>query len=171
MSVRSITCWPWKLATLSIATASILFYLYYEIGCTWRAQVQLDDHVSVRIKNYTDKPGGVYTTRSVEISIDGRRGGRIWCPPSPARTGVATGLELSLCKGQAAEYLVARDNTAFWIVDLKEPSNVLTEFPEKSPPSVEVSYGINDVGRVTNEHTSYERWVEHLSRRRDLLRR
>lgn len=163
-----IACLPYKIAVFVLIFAGLVTYLYYAFGCTRTTTLALSDSVRIVIQHHMDKPAGEFTSRSINIFVDGRRIRRMWCSPMPSNTG-GTGCLVALCKGESAKYVAVRDQSAFWIVDLGNPSEVRTTFPEKTPLTIESEFNVTDTGHVAAMPAKFSYWMESLDQKRSLL--
>jgi hypothetical protein len=151
------------LVILSVTTCYI-----YRAACTYNTTVRLSDRVKVTTRSYTDGYGGPFATRSVDIYRDGKHWQRVWCGPLPGPTSLSQ-IFVALCRGQSSEYLSLRDDNRFWIVNLSQPEEVRTTFPEKSPPVIETEYCVADKGYVKKWTSSFSDWERYVKREQKLL--
>ena len=168
MKRTGITCLPYKIAVFALLLTGLITYFYYAFGCKRVTALTLSESVKVVIEHHTDKPGGEFISRSVDVFVNGRRIRRMWCSPMPSNSG-GTGCFVALCRGEAGKYVAVRDQSAFWILSLENPSEVHTTFPEKRPLSMEAEFNVTDTGHVVSMPAQFSYWIESLDQKRSLL--
>lgn len=164
------SCLVYKIATVLLLLLGLFVYIYYSVTLTRTTKMSLSSSVGVVVKRHMDTPSGEFISRSVDIFVDGKRVRRMWCSPMPSMTGV-TGMFIALCKGQTTEYVAVFDQDAVWIVNLNEPTQMHTAFPEKDPPEIEAEFNVTDLGDVLPMQKKFSNWMEYVNRKRDLLER
>ena len=167
MNRAILTCLPYKLSLTVVFAVAIGMYIYSS-ACVRDTKLRLSDSVTVVISHYMDKPAGNFTSRAIDIVVAGKRIQRVWCSPMPSNTGV-TGCLVALCKGEATRYVAIKDQTAFWIMDLQNPSEVRTSFHEKIPPTIESEFNVTDPGDVIPMPANFSYWIDSLNQKRTLL--
>lgn len=161
-------CLAYKIP-LSLLLCGLLVWWIVRSACTYATHVKLSPNVEIIIKSHTEKYGGAFASRSIDIEQNGKKLRRIWFGPMPSRTGV-TGLSVALCRGKNSDYIAFYDEDAFWVLSLAEPREDLRNaFPEKEPPSILAEYTVSDFGNIVPMAKNFSFWVERVNRKRSLL--